>query len=472
MVRWFLGLSVASTASATPVQLAQQGRLVGPNGTPIEGGHTLVARICPNATPVVGETCHVETFSDVSFDDGYFSVLLGTNTALDHTFFDAGTMYVGFSVDGTDLAPRQRLASFAMRSGGMVLLGTAPDNACSGGQNVGAIAYRRNNVEFCSTTGWKPLAVGDLVVDAGGYRQWSSGEHAISCETYIRPPAGTGRLYLGNTGDGIYRIDPDGPSGSNPPFDVWCDMTFQNGGWTLLLNLDTSDGNVMWWGNPLWTNTSTHGTLDTTPFSDDLKSPAFFRLNSASQILIQVHEEGTVRGWKLWNKPNLNPLSTYLAGGDNTPLGTSVAGSSVGSLASNERLVRTTTTLYANHCWQQGGASCVTANGSSPDGNRIGSNENANADNRDGGLGNWGDMSYCCVGGPYAGRACNGGGSTFRTCSEAQGGWSADYISGGEGTFGSDSCQPMTNTRTDSTCTGANWAKPNGLAYDYALWMR
>jgi hypothetical protein len=54
----------------------------------------------------------------------------------------------------------------------------------------------------------------------GSTRYYSDGTYAKSCAAYTRTSAPY--IYVGATGDGTYRIDPDGPSGPTPPTDVAC----------------------------------------------------------------------------------------------------------------------------------------------------------------------------------------------------------------------------------------------------------
>ena len=52
--------------------------------------------------------------------------------------------------------------------------------------------------------------------------------------------------------NGIYNIDPDG-NGPVPAFDVYCDMTIDGGGWTLVLKADGSKATFLY-SAALWTN--------------------------------------------------------------------------------------------------------------------------------------------------------------------------------------------------------------------------
>jgi hypothetical protein len=97
-----------------------------------------------------------------------------------------------------------------------------------------------------SGTGWVQASDGSTtcnwqtpIVTYGGGRRWSDGTYATSCKGYKNPSAPYS--YSGQTGDGVYTIDPDG-AGATAAFDVRCDMTTDGGGWTIVYGSTGGDG--------------------------------------------------------------------------------------------------------------------------------------------------------------------------------------------------------------------------------------
>ena len=87
--------------------------------------------------------------------------------------------------------------------------------------------------------GYTTCAWDTWIVANGAGRRWVNGTYATSCKGYRSPVAPY--AYTGLTGNGVYTIDPDGAD-SGTPYNVYCDMTTNGGGWTVVYGSAGADG--------------------------------------------------------------------------------------------------------------------------------------------------------------------------------------------------------------------------------------
>lgn len=136
--------------------------------------------------------------------------------------------------------------------------GTFASNAASNalacpGAPEGTFRYNFTTkvMEYCNGTAWTAFATASrtIVSDGSGGRQWSDGTRATSCNGYYSPA--NGYSYTGLTGDGVYTVNIGGTATQ-----VFCNMSEQGGGWTLL----TAFGPLCtgYFSSSNWANTGTN----------------------------------------------------------------------------------------------------------------------------------------------------------------------------------------------------------------------
>lgn len=113
---------------------------------------------------------------------------------------------------------------------GLTLDSTGVINGTPSGRGTNPVQVRAEYKGKSATQGYTlPFVEG--IAQFSGYRAWSDGTLALSCNEYRIGK--TGYAYSGSTGDGVFRIDVDG-AGGLAPADVHCDMTTDGGGWTVV----------------------------------------------------------------------------------------------------------------------------------------------------------------------------------------------------------------------------------------------
>jgi len=104
-----LGAFASNANAQAPSLLHQQGRLLNTDNTPVAGPIQMVFTLYDMGSG--GSVLWTETHN-VTLDEGYFSVTLGSTTAIDGTVFDGTPRYMGIAVGADpEMTPREEIVS-------------------------------------------------------------------------------------------------------------------------------------------------------------------------------------------------------------------------------------------------------------------------------------------------------------------------------------------------------------------------
>jgi hypothetical protein len=168
---WFTGV-----ASAAPGTLVHTGRLLGPDGAPVDGARPVVVSLYDG----VGTSLWTEP-QTLGFADGYFSATLGQSVAIPPATLQAAAT-VGVVVDSADLRMPLHAAPTALAVQGAVQLTSAP--ACGAGA-TGALRYASGSVEVCDGAQWVRLATGSNLAQQGPTTVASGGTVALTATSVM-----------------------------------------------------------------------------------------------------------------------------------------------------------------------------------------------------------------------------------------------------------------------------------------------
>ncbi|MFZ2226667.1 MAG: LamG-like jellyroll fold domain-containing protein, partial [Candidatus Moraniibacteriota bacterium] len=221
--------------------------------------------------------------------------------------------------------------------------------------------YNAGNIEIQTRSGT------DATPEDGGWEDWkpsgSGTETAVDSMDTISNwrtdpattsyPASCKEILDGglSTGDGVYTIELRGQATQ-----VYCDMTTNGGGWTLVANVAPIDGNSVGYNNQaFWTTQAEYGSF-ANKFSNDYKSPAAYGLEG-DQLMIQsvnTGSSGAILGWRSWPMTQRRTFGSFFSTGIVAVHGTDACETgnsdavSVGSTNSWDDIIRQGSCLYSD----------------------------------------------------------------------------------------------------------------------------
>ena len=169
------------------------------------------------------------------------------------------------------------------------------DPACqNGGQCVDPDTCDCTGTGYIGATCESP-ALG--ITNNAGVREWDDGTYAASCYAY-RFPDGVTHTFTGANESGLYRIDPAGGA----DFPVYCDMSFDSGGWTRVYYQDT---NVGFFGDNEFTKNKANPAAGVYAILNDLE---YFRRAGKLELKMDWPSDTTFTGYQHWTQTS-NPVT-------------------------------------------------------------------------------------------------------------------------------------------------------------------
>ena len=284
---------------------------------------------------VVGPT----SMSGLTVDDSVeiANDLLVGNSALVTGEVTAGSMSVEGDMDiGGDVSALSMLVDTAiiadlsvdlLASSGGIQVGTVSDSCDD--SIAGTIRWTGDDLELCDGSAWVSLTATGGV----GFSQNTSG---LSCKHILDSAS--------SVGDGMYWLDPNGGN-HDDAFQAYCDMTTDGGGWTLIINIDSADGNVQEYEQTsFWTSTTPFGSLDNY-FTADFKSEAFNGAVAEESVMIWAHYEDNtdIFGYSIYGLTGSYPGATFhgiMNGGDNQTISGNGSPTVINAISWNHNTLR------------------------------------------------------------------------------------------------------------------------------------